>query len=95
MIFSKSHCPDSHLHSKDARLAYLLILLGQIDHFTPQLDALPEPELSEIVSAAIRVSGFVEPCEAHHVIVAVLEALETRDPIPKHWPSAVNGAPLS
>ena len=93
MIFLKSHHSD--LHIKDARLAYLLVLLRQIDQFTHELEALPEPELSDIVSAAIRVSGFVEPKEAHQVNAAVLDALETQDLIPKRSPFAVNHAPPS
>ena len=93
MIFFKSRHSD--LHIKDAKLAYLLVLLRQLDQFTHELDAVPEPELSDIVSAAIRVSGFVEPGEAHQVIASVLEALETRDSIPKRSPFAMNSAPPS
>jgi len=93
MIFFKSRHSD--LHIKDAKLAYLLVLLRQLDQFTHELDAVPEPELSDIVSAAIRVSGFVEPGEAHQVIAAVLDALETASPIHQRLPFALNSAPPS
>ena len=93
MIFVESYHSDSH--GEDARLSYLLILLWQIDQFTHQLEALPGPELGEIVSAAIRVSGFVEPWEAQHGILVLLEALETRDPLPRRWTSTATSAPPS
>lgn len=94
MNFLKS--PDSNLNKsdldkKDPRLAYLLVLLRQLDQFTHELEGLSEPELSEIISAAIRVCGFVEPVEAQHVIAAVLEALETRGPLRTTSPYAING----
>ena len=89
MNFLKS--PASDINTRDPRLAYLLVLLRQLDQLTHELEALPEPELSEIVAAAIRVCGFVEPVEAQHVIAAVLEALETRGPLRNRSPYAVNG----
>ena len=81
MIFVKSRY--SYAPGKDARLSYLLVLLWQIDQFLHQLDALPEPELGEIVSAAIQVCGFVEPWEARHRIVSLLEAFGNSRPAPQ------------
>ncbi|MGA8617375.1 MAG: LuxR C-terminal-related transcriptional regulator [Candidatus Sulfotelmatobacter sp.] len=40
---------------------------------------MPEPELSEIVSSAIRVCGFRDPIEAREVIATVLDAIEMQD----------------
>jgi hypothetical protein len=70
----------------------LLLLLLQLDEFTRELEPLSEPEVSELVSAAIRVSGFVEPVEAQQVIAAVLEALETPGPLPMRSPFPANRA---
>jgi hypothetical protein len=47
------------------------------------LEALPDPELSEIISGALGVCGFVDPNEAREVVAMVLEALEKRDPLPE------------
>ena len=63
-------CAD--LHIDDKRVARLLELLKQINESSAGLEALPEPERSEIVSSAIRVSGFVDPIEARDVIGIVL-----------------------
>ncbi len=38
-------------------------LLQQLNESAEGLEALPEPELSEIVSSAIRVCGFIDPIE--------------------------------
>jgi hypothetical protein len=74
---------DSDLHIQDKRVAQLLVLLQQIDESAEGLDALPKPELSEIVSSAIGVCGFVDPIEAREVIATVLDALDIQDPIPE------------
>ncbi len=61
----------------------MLVLLQQIDESAEGLDALPKPELSELVSGAIRVCGFVDPIKARDVIATVLDALDIQDPIPE------------
>ncbi len=78
--------PGSHIkdfHIEDQRVARLLVLLQQLDESAGGLEALPEPELSEVVSSAIRLCGFVDPIEARDVIATVLDAIEMQDPIPK------------
>jgi len=70
-------CAD--LHVDDKRVARLVVLLKQLDESSAGLEGLPEPERSEIVSTAIRVSGFVDPIEALDVIAIVLEAIEMED----------------
>ncbi len=86
---------DSDFHIKDKRLPHLLVVLRQLDEFIHGLEALPEPELTEIVSAALRVCGFVEPMEAYQVIATVLEALEMQDPIPQTPPFWADSGPPS
>jgi len=81
-VFGKA-CFDSDLQIQDKRVAQLLVLLQQVNESAEGLEALPEPELSEIVSSAIRVCGFVDPIEARDVIAIVLDAIEMQDLIPK------------
>jgi hypothetical protein len=69
---------DSDLQIHDKRVTQLLVLLQQLDESAEGLEELPKPELSEIVSSAIRVCGFVEPIEARDVIAIVLDAIEIR-----------------
>ena len=76
-------CSDSDLQSQDQRVAQLLVLLRLLDESAEGLERLPEPELSEIVSSAIQVCGFVDPIEARDVIAIVLDAIEIQDPIPE------------
>ncbi|MHB8216364.1 MAG: hypothetical protein ACYDDS_09820 [Candidatus Sulfotelmatobacter sp.] len=75
-------CFDSDQQPYDMRLPLLLVLLEQLDEHVHRLEGLPEFELSEIVSAAVRVCGFVEPMEALQAISTVLQELEMRDPVP-------------
>jgi hypothetical protein len=75
-------CSDCDLQSQDQRVAQLLVLLRLLNESAEGLERLPEPELSEIVSSAIRLCGFVDPIEARDVIAIVLEAIEIKDPIP-------------
>jgi hypothetical protein len=63
------------------RVAQFLMLLQQLDESEGGLDALPDPELSEIISGALGVCGFVDPNEAREVVAMVLEALEKRDAV--------------
>jgi hypothetical protein len=65
------------------RVALFLMLLQQLDESAGGLEALPVPELSEIVSSALGLCGFVDPNEGREVVGAVLEALEKRDPLPE------------
>jgi hypothetical protein len=73
-------CSDPDLHIQDQRVSQLLVLLQQIDESAGGLEALPKRELSEIVSSAIRVCGFVDPIEARDVIATVLDAIGVQDP---------------
>jgi hypothetical protein len=43
--------------------------------------AYSEPELSEIISGAVGMCGFVNPIEAQDVIDVVLEVIQTEHPI--------------
>lgn len=61
------------------RVSQFLMLLQQLDESAGGLEALPDPELSEIVSSALGVCGFVDPNEAREVVATVLEVLEKRD----------------
>ena len=86
---------DSDLDIHDKRVARLLVLLRQLDESAGGLEALPEPELSEIVSSAIRVCGFVDPIEARDAIAIVLDAIEMQDPFLERAASEVKGIGLS
>ncbi|HZZ15421.1 MAG TPA: hypothetical protein VFE08_05620 [Candidatus Sulfotelmatobacter sp.] len=79
-------CSTSSRQIKDKRLSRLLVVLRQLNESLPGLEVLPETDVSEIVFAALRVCGYVEPMEALEVIAAVLEAIETQDPIPESLP---------
>ena len=74
-------CSDCDLQSQDQRVAQLLVLLRLLNESAEGLERLPEPELSEIVSSAIRLCGFVDPIEARDVIAIVLGAIEIQDPV--------------
>ena|SRR6478672_11590304 len=72
---------NSNWDIQDKRVAQLLVLLQQLDESAGGVGGLPEPELREVVSSAVRLSGFLNPIEARDVIATVLEALEMRAPI--------------
>jgi hypothetical protein len=76
-VFGKT-CSDSDLQIHDKRVVQLLVLLQQLDESAEGLEELPAPELSEIVSSATRMCGFVDPIEARDVIAIVLDAIEKR-----------------
>ena len=80
-VFAKTF-PNSDSDIQDKRVAQLLVLLEQLDESAGGLGALPEPELGEVVSSAVRLCGFLNPIEARYVIATVLEALEMRDSNP-------------
>ena len=86
-------CAD--LRANDKRVARLLVVLKQLYESAEGLDALPEPELSEIVSSAIGVCGFVDPIEVRDVIAIVLDAIETQEPIQEWAPLEGQGIGLS
>jgi len=67
-------CADFHVNDK--RVARLLVVLKQLHESAEGLEALPEPKLSEIVSSAIRLCGFVDPVEARYVMAIFLDAIE-------------------
>jgi hypothetical protein len=75
---------DSDWDVQDKRAAQLLVILQQLHESPGGLEALPKPELNEVVSSAVRLCGFVNPIEARDVIDTVLDALEMEDPIPEH-----------
>ena len=85
-------CAD--LHVDDKRVARLLVLLKQLDESAAGLEMLPEPELNEIVSSAIRVCGFVDPIEVGSVIAIVLDAIEMQAPIREEVASEGQGIAL-
>jgi hypothetical protein len=62
-------------------VAQLLLLLQLLHRDVGGLAELPRPELSEIISSAVGVCGFINPIEAQDVIAVVLNAIETEDRI--------------
>jgi hypothetical protein len=72
---------DSSLYLKDKRVAQLLLLLRLLHQDVGGFAALPELELSEIISSAVGVCGFLNPMEAQDVIDVVLEVIQTEAPI--------------
>jgi hypothetical protein len=78
--FAKAYS-DSSLYLKDKRVAQLVLLLRLLHQGVGGFAALPEPELSEIISGAVDMCGFVNPIEAQDVIDVVLEVIQTEYPI--------------
>jgi hypothetical protein len=78
--------------SINQRMARLLVLLTQIDEYAGGLDTVPVPELSEMVSSALGLCGFVDPVETRQVIATVLDAIERGGPISAN---ALSGNPAS
>ncbi len=74
--------PDQDLNINQ-RVARFLMLLRDLDDCTGGLDALPVAELSEVVSSALGVCGFVDPEETRSVIATVLEVIERTDSNPE------------
>lgn len=81
--------------ANDKRVPHFLLVLRQLDESLNGLEGVPEPEISEIVSTALRVCGFAEPVEALQVIGIILEALEMQNPIPEKPPILTYGGPPS
>ena len=61
----------------------MLLLLQHLDQSGEGLQALPERELSEVVSSVIRVSGFVDPIKTRDVVAIVLDVIEMQNPSPE------------
>jgi hypothetical protein len=74
---------NSYLDFQDKRVTRLLSLLHQLEESAGGLGALPAPELDEVLSSAVRLSGFSNPMEARDVIATVLEGLKIQTPIPE------------
>jgi len=72
---------DSALYLKDKRVAQLVLLLRLLHQDVGRFAELPKPELSEIISSAVGMCGFVNPIEAQDVIDTVLEVIQTEYPI--------------
>ena len=83
---SQSACgkdvPDQDLNINQ-RVSRFLMLLRDLDDCTGGLDSLPVEELSEIVSSALGVCGFVDPEETRSVIAMVLDVIERTESIPE------------
>ena len=73
---------NSDLCSNDPRVPRLVVLLQELEKSLQELEPIPEFELGEIVSGAFQLFGYTDPSQTPDVIVAVLAALETHDPIP-------------
>jgi hypothetical protein len=73
---------DADRRFADNRLGRLLVLLQQLETSIIGLETIPEDEFTEVIYAALRVCGFVEPVESHQVIGIVLNALERQHPAP-------------
>jgi hypothetical protein len=80
------HRAGSHLTIRiaDKRISRLLLVLQQLDESVAGLEQLQDSELSELVSAAIRGCGFIDPVEAWHAVATVLETIERHDPTPEY-----------
>jgi hypothetical protein len=74
---------DSKVHIADKRIARLLLVLHELDQYVAGLEQLPQDELIDLVSNAIRACGFSEGTEARYAIAAVLEAIDRCDPTPE------------
>jgi hypothetical protein len=79
-VLAETHS-DSPSCLEDKRVAQLLVLLRQLQRSAGGLCGLPRPELTEIVSSAAHLCGFVNPIESREVITSVLDALEMKEPM--------------
>ena len=79
-VLAETHS-DSATYLEDQRVAQLFLLLRQLQRSAGGLSGLPKPELTDIVSSAVRLCGFVNPRESRDVTDAVLDALEIQDPM--------------
>jgi len=79
-VLGETHS-DSATYLEDKRVAQLFLLLRQLQRSAGGLSGLPKPELTDIVSSAVLLCGFVNPRESQQVIDAVLDALEMKEPM--------------
>jgi hypothetical protein len=79
----------------DNRLGRLLVLLRELETCIIGLAAIPEDEFTEVIYAALRVCGFVEPVESYQVIGIVLNALERQRPVPDRASSLTGHHPFT
>jgi len=68
---------DSRIGIVDARVAWLLLVLGELEECIAGMEELPTAELGALVSNAILSCGFESPGETRYAISAVLRAIET------------------
>ena len=73
---------DTDLYDADSRLAQLVVLLRQLETVLGGMAVVPEREVSEIISGALGVCGFIEPVEAYRAMAIVLDVLERQYPKP-------------
>jgi hypothetical protein len=73
---SNNSTSDWKVFIADKRVARLLLILHDIDEAVAGIEDIPQNELVELVSAAIRACGFVNDCEARYAIASVLEAID-------------------
>ncbi|MFZ1008628.1 MAG: hypothetical protein WAN65_17440 [Candidatus Sulfotelmatobacter sp.] len=79
-VLAETHS-DSATYLEDKRVAQLFLLLRQLQRSAGGLCGLPTPELTDIVSSAVHLCGFVNPRESRDVTAAVLDALEMKEPM--------------
>ena len=87
---NNSSTSDWRVFIADKRVARLLLILHVIDEAVTRIEDIPQNELIELVSAAIRACGFVNDCEARYAIASVLEAIDGCGPEPPPTWSPVN-----
>ena len=80
--------PDMNINQ---RMAQFLLLLQQIEE-SAGLAELPDAELSEMVTSALGLCGFVDSNDARDVIASVLAAIERGGPIAG---DPISGQPIS
>jgi len=71
-----TNCADSRVGVADARVAWLLLVLSELEECVAGMEELPAAELSALVSNAILSCGFESAVEARYAIRAVLRAIE-------------------
>jgi hypothetical protein len=67
---------DSRGGRADARVAWLLLVLSELEECIAGMEELPIAELSALISNAILSCGFESPGEERYAIRAVLTAIE-------------------
>lgn len=74
---------DSPLHISDKRIAQLSLLLLQLCESLGALEAVPQPELFEIVTCAVSLCGFANTVDTLDVIAYILDSLQAQHPRPE------------